>query len=137
MTQALRHDVATWPHFISHLTESSGRKIRVLDLDPAPFSSPDPIHGALREIPLDGSQLYEALSYVWGTDEPSNPVHLGSESLLVRDNCYAALRRLRDRACRRTLWIDAICINQEDIKEKSLQVALMADIYSNADRVYI
>lgn len=35
------------------------------------------------------------------------------------------------------LWIDAVCINQSDIIEKSWQVAQMADVYSRAKHTLI
>jgi hypothetical protein len=125
------------PPYVNRLVKSYGWKTRVLDLHSAAFSSPDPIYGALREISLDGSQKYEALSYVWGTDNPSIPVHLGNATLLVTRNCHSALRRLRDTKGTRTLWVDSICINQSDEEEKSHQVAIMRDIFANAHRVYI
>jgi len=121
----------------SRLVETSGRKIRILDVDPGILESP--IHGVFREVLLDGSQSYVALSYVWGADEPSIPIDCGNGTLpvLVTKNCYAALRRLRERSRKRTMWIDAICINQQDKDERSYQVAMMRDIYSNASCVYI
>ena len=121
----------------NRLVKFSGRKIRVFDLQPAPFSSVDPIRGALREIDLDGAEPYEALSYVWGTDNPSIPAHLSNATLAVTGNCHAALRRLRDTDRVRPLWIDSICINQADDDEKSHQVTMMSDIYANACRVYV
>jgi hypothetical protein len=121
----------------NHLAKSSGRKIRVFDLEPAPRSSSDRISGALREIPLDGRRRYDALSYVWGRDKQIFDVHCGEVTLSVTQNCHDALKRLRDTTRTRTLWIDTICINQSDDDEKSHQVAMMLDIYRNADRVYI
>jgi hypothetical protein len=121
----------------SRLAETSGRKIRVFDIDPGILESP--IHGDFREVPLDGSQSYVALSYVCGTDQPSIPIDCGNGTLpvLVTKNCHAALRRLRKTSRKRTLWIDALCINQQDKDERGYQVAMMKDIYSNASRVYI
>lgn len=37
----------------------------------------------------------------------------------------------------RSLWVDAVCINQRDNKEKGHQVALVAKIYSNANCVLV
>ncbi len=53
----------------------------------------------------------------------------------ITTNLYAALSRLRCTETVRTLWIDAICINQKDIAEKSFQIELMRDIYSSAEEV--
>ena len=48
-----------------------------------------------------------------------------------------ALRRLRDPAVSRILWIDAICINQSDKNEKSHQVAMMGEIYSSCQKAIV
>lgn len=55
----------------------------------------------------------------------------------ITANCDAALRRLRDLNEPRVLWIDAICINQEDQSERSLQIGIMQDIYANATQVLV
>lgn len=62
--------------------------------------------------------------------------HEGSV-LNITQNLYAALLRLRDHGCSRTLWVDAVCINQEDEKEKEKQIPLMAEIYAKAFRVVV
>jgi hypothetical protein len=64
-------------------------------------------------------------------------VYCSGAPLRVTKNCYDALKQLRYESCPRTLWVDTICINQSDNDEKSHQVAMMLDIYRNADRVYI
>jgi hypothetical protein len=55
----------------------------------------------------------------------------------VKGNLHAALSHLRDPFIERILWIDAICINQEDNEEKGRQVRLMAKIYAKASRVVV
>lgn len=113
-----------------------------------------PIHCQLFEYPLQepgqGSYLYEALSYVWGSEEGKQPIYIqelddhGDNSpagtprcLRLTSNLYAALSHLRDRLSDRVLWIDAICINQKDNKEKGQQVQAMAKIYASATRVIV
>jgi len=54
---------------------------------------------------------------------------------MVTANCEAALRRLRNANSKRILWVDAICINQDDPTERSQQVTLMRDIYRNASNI--
>jgi hypothetical protein len=121
-----------------HLTKSTGQRIRIFDLQPAPSSSPNPIHGVLREISLDAGHKYDALSYVWGEDKhnPACIIYLGPVTLPVTRNCHDALKRLRHTTRTRSLWIDAICIDQSHAEERSHQVAMMLDIYRNADRVF-
>jgi hypothetical protein len=118
------------------LNSSTGRIIRVLRLNPAPFSSEAPVSGVLEEVPI-GLSSYDALSYQWGSDEPAIRVILGDSYVLVTQNCYAALRRLRDRYRKRARWIDAICINQQDDLEKGYQVKMMLEIYRQASRVFV
>jgi hypothetical protein len=55
--------------------------------------------------------------------------------LSVSRNLDLALRYLRHTYTPRSIWIDALCINQVDRAEKSVQVALMGLIYSQADSV--
>lgn len=81
---------------------------------------------------------YEALSYVWGQSVGNHTITLdGKRGVPVTDNLYAALRRLRRPDRQRTLWVDAVCINQKNVEERSWQVQMMGRIYSTAARVVI
>jgi hypothetical protein len=55
----------------------------------------------------------------------------------VTPNCLAILQHFREATERRTLWIDAICINQDDIDERGAQVALMDVVYTRAAKVLV
>jgi len=57
--------------------------------------------------------------------------------MAVTKNVYLALRDLRYKEEDRVLWIDALCINQDDDVERGLQVQQMGSIYSMAERVLI
>lgn len=81
--------------------------------------------------------LYEALSYVWGSQSETHTITVNGCDLHVTRNLYTALIHLRDNQLERILWIDAICINQEDDDEKSEQIPLMRSIYAQADRVIV
>lgn len=92
----------------------------------------------------DFQPQYEALSYTWGTgDDPETiqVVSLGPDqvekyaTLKIYQNLASAFRHLRFVDQVRTLWVDAICINQGDIPERNTQVKRMANIYKAADRV--
>ena len=87
--------------------------------------------------PGKGTHLYEALSYTWGGSDKPRSISINKQNLAVTENLHAALLRLQDRSLERILWIDAICINQENLKEQSQQVQLMAKIYSKATRVLV
>ena len=84
--------------------------------------------------------LYYAISYCWGKDPPLQRIVLNGDEAWVPESAVKALQTVchpvygkRDLP----VWIDAICINQADDAEKSLQVAMMAEIYSKASQVLI
>lgn len=62
---------------------------------------------------------------------------VNGEPVKITKNLHEALVAVRSPSASLTLWIDAICINQEDKKERSTQVAKMASIYRQAARVFI
>jgi hypothetical protein len=102
---------------------------------------------------------FEALSYVWGVETDLHTITVRNEpsstssdsegeaevrgneaptsTIAVRPNLLVALQYLRHLENIRTLWIDAICINQEDLRERSTEVSRMGSIYHNAKRVVI
>ena len=105
----------------------SGELITVgpLELDSGPNSSLPP---------------YEALSYVWGIESASCQIQINGCQFPIKPNLEAALRALAKpptAPSERLLWIDAICINQNDNAEKNLQVQMMRSIYSRAESVLI
>ncbi|KAL7958034.1 heterokaryon incompatibility domain-containing protein [Trichoderma compactum] len=94
------------------------RSIRLIKLYGA-ASPDDDIYTDLVTASIDKSPPYEALSYTWG-------------------NAQDAIRQLRPKPGElKYIWVDAICINQEDISEKSSQVSMMVEIYKKATRVDI
>ncbi|KAL9620837.1 MAG: hypothetical protein Q9160_004618 [Pyrenula sp. 1 TL-2023] len=117
-----------------------GRWFRVLTLHPSNDKSA-PIHCTLDAHSLDKLPHYEALSYTWGLpgDNASNPVYISQCPVVVSSNLYDALQMIRrgtqDKP--RTLWVDALSINQADNAEKAVQVSLMGTIYSKARCVLV
>jgi hypothetical protein len=126
----------------SNLPLSKGsRSIRILDVY-SPSSSEDggPILCDLRVCDLNSHicPSFTALSYVWGIKAAkSDFITCNSFTVEVTQNCHSALRHLREKFGRFTIWIDAICINQGDDDEKIEQIRLMGDIYSTARTVYV
>ncbi|KAK4157040.1 heterokaryon incompatibility protein 6, OR allele [Chaetomidium leptoderma] len=118
------------------------RSIRVIKLLPA-RSSKDTLKCTIKDVQLDNAaaEPYEALSYVWGEPTRTWPLDCGGKALLVTRNCHEALINLRNRFLSRTLWIDAICINQADtdeaVAERNTQIPLMGDIYRKATCVLV
>ena len=92
----------------------------------------DPVHCELRHARLDQDPHYEALSYVWGDPADQECIQLGTAQFPVTRNLYRAILRLRTEQANRTFWIDAICINQQDVVERNKQVSLMSLIYRTA-----
>lgn len=82
---------------------------------------------------------YDAISYTWGTDEPIHKVLIEDKPLWLQKNIFSFLEHSLDVAnnFQGPLWIDSICINQKDVDEKSHQVQMMGDIFSQARRVLI
>ena len=125
---------------------TKSRSIRVLRIDPWDSLKEDggPLRGAFQLVDLFATpnQGYTALSYVWGEMKdaaPTSQILLGPDHvpLPLTDNCYNALNALRSTTQSLNIWVDAICINQESLAEKSHQLPLMGDIYSKADTTYI
>ncbi|KAE8153767.1 heterokaryon incompatibility protein-domain-containing protein [Aspergillus avenaceus] len=84
-----------------------------------------------------GRHLYEALSYVWGSNENPQMMRVDGVEVFITQNLYAALMHLRNAQLERILWVDAVCINQRDNEEKSEQIGFMQMIYGYADRVVV
>ncbi|KAL8952257.1 MAG: hypothetical protein Q9222_001821 [Ikaeria aurantiellina] len=113
---------------------SKPRHIRLLKLLPADSKSDD-ITCTLEQAGLDDNTQYEALSYTWGNPVERSKLYCNGKTLSVTKNLGTALRYLRPQSEPRSLWVDAICINQADIEERNQQVALMRDVYSSAFQV--
>ncbi|KAI1871267.1 uncharacterized protein JN550_004712 [Neoarthrinium moseri] len=113
------------------------------------------LHGWLRDAHV-GDADYEALSYTWasenGDDRRCTQLFLGEwwDLLMITKNCDDALRALRnDRERRRRfdedistetiylIWVDAVCIDQSNMQERTHQVAMMRDIFAGASHVNV
>lgn len=118
------------------------QEIRLLDLLPGAFDAP--IRGILRTKSFTENTVpeYEALSYTWGSTENPQTIQIGDApfditTIEVTRNFAQALPYLRLETEPRVLWIDAICVNQQDLKERGSQVKRMPDLYSKARRVVV
>ncbi|KAF7914568.1 uncharacterized protein EAF01_000974 [Botrytis porri] len=99
-----------------HILDVSKKRVRLVTLLPGDFSRD--IHCTLTTVSLSDEPVYEILSYVWGNPTNKRDSTLQRVSFPVTTNLESALRYLRYRDLPRVLWIDAICINQEDIPER-------------------
>ena len=119
-----------------HYTPLSASCIRIIQLLPAQDPN-DPLECRLLETSLENAPEYIAVSYVWGDEANPSMILCKGAQLSVTRNLDAALRRFRDRSQHITLWVDSICINQQDTSELNNQVVMMGDIYRTASHVYI
>src|SRR6266487_217939 len=78
---------------------------------------------------------YEAISYRWDSPNRTQTVEVDGAQLSVTSAVYSILHELSPSSGTRHIWIDSVCINQEDTAEKEKQIPLMTRIYSNAMRV--
>ena len=112
------------------------RYIRVARLLPGPKAQH--LECQLINVPLEGSPIdYESVSYTWGHSDQTHSVSCDGREIPVTRALHTLIRHLRHPEEQRDLWIDQLCINQEDIAERSSQVQKMADIYKNATKVNI
>lgn len=115
--------------------DAASSEIRLLTVQNAAFD--EPIQCLLDHAGLESNPEYEALSYVWGDENNVLPVQVNGATIQVTVNLEAALRQLRSADTPRVLWVDALCINQDDNVEKSRQVLRMTDIYRKARKVLV
>jgi hypothetical protein len=136
----------------------SRREIRLLRIAPGPEGSPIEISTFVTTLPsasveengniipnrdkfsisLGVCQPYEALSYEWGDpDSPRHSIMLDRQPFEIRRNLFLAMICLRRELVTEALWIDAICINQADHRERGHQVQMMGSIYQCAQTVRV
>lgn len=82
-----------------------------------------------------GEVEYTALSHVWGSNNATYLIAVEQAYLWIRPNLYHFLEHACEELREVDLWIDALCINQDDILEKNRQIPLMGQIFSRARKV--
>lgn len=125
------------------------QQIRVLEIEAGQFDDPI-ICGMKTLFLLDEDHMeYSTLSYCWGSLtetstlklRPSDDTQREASSeydVIVTSTLHDALRHLRpENGSPLVLWVDFVCINQNDLDERASQVAIMTYIYSSAIRVHI
>ncbi len=84
-----------------------------------------------------GKSEYHALSYAWGSPICDQLAVCNGRSLMITQSLQLALSRLRHNYAGQYLWVDAVCINQADHQDKSIQVQRMSTIYREAVAVVV
>ncbi|KAF7189580.1 Heterokaryon incompatibility protein 6, OR allele, partial [Pseudocercospora fuligena] len=128
-------------------SEENCGSFRVLGLFPAKVAE-DPLQCLLCELSRDFSARgqkvgYDVLSYVWGDVAEKRKLFCFNKQtvewqvLYITKNLDEALRALRRRNTLYCIWVDAVCINQKDTREKEQQISLMAEIYEHSDKCIV
>lgn len=105
--------------------------VRIFTLFPG--EQDDPLHGSIWMTSLGTNVCYATVSYVWGQQSiPSSGIHTPVGTLKITESLDVTLRKLRKRHRTLDLWVDAICINQNDNHEKAEQVKILGLIFQNS-----
>ncbi|KAM0425499.1 hypothetical protein ACHAPT_009288 [Fusarium lateritium] len=110
-------------------------EFRVLVVEPG--TDDEPVRCRLVNVAESWRTRYDALSYTWGDENLRSVIIVDGLRTSVTKNLHSALTHLRDSHRERTLWVDALCINQDDPEERDEQVTKMGSIYSRARKVVV
>ncbi|KAF5965366.1 heterokaryon incompatibility het-6 [Fusarium coicis] len=135
VAQSVEFEKQAWDKEIEAMIKSR-HSFRLLQLLPA-SNRTDPLVGRLIDSDITFQPDYEALSYVWGDITPVRYIALGDQDVSITPNLHSALIHLRSPDTVRTLWVDALCINQSVHGERNQQVRIMGDIYKSARQVVV
>ncbi|KAL0933286.1 heterokaryon incompatibility protein [Colletotrichum truncatum] len=115
----------------------SSSYIRLLKFKEAGDSSPSIVSTScfLQIFALSKAPPYIAISYTWGPSTPLKNIEVDGYQVPVRANCEAVLQQCYQYDSTAFYWIDAICIDQENLEEKGPQVSMMGRLYGGADHV--
>lgn len=124
-------DAKQFPGALEYPPLHDSRAIRILHLRPGQIK--DSIVCTLQVCSLHEHPPYHTLSYTWGDLNDVVLINCDNAILRVTKNLDIALRHIRQPRSPICLWIDAICINQDDIDERNCQVRIMKEVYAAAD----
>lgn len=111
-------------------TDKQKRQIRLFELFRG--QKDEQLRGSLNTVDLHTSPGFDAVSYVWGDPTPCSTAIVDGKLLKIPESAHKLLLGLRSQCGSMTLWIDAICINQQDVQERGHQVRFMHAIYTTA-----
>ncbi|KAI8724185.1 HET domain-containing protein [Fusarium sp. LHS14.1] len=126
-----------------HRIQSAAGDIRILIVQPGQPEDPLECHLEVARLSLDqgskpeNSPSYEAISYCWGDPTPCKPCDLDGIAIKIPASASEVIHRFRLSDAPRRIWIDALCINQQDIVERGEQVSLMGAVYSQCTRCLV
>ncbi|KAH8669680.1 heterokaryon incompatibility protein-domain-containing protein [Tricladium varicosporioides] len=121
-----------------HVYSSAFIAVSLTSSSPAAASKPSRASYEIVHVALQHAPLFEAVSYVWGNAKRSKSLALPKEQQLpITESVSEALRFLVQAQKTGYLWIDQICIDQQNIAERGYQVEMMGNIYTRANRVIV
>ncbi|KAI1130243.1 heterokaryon incompatibility protein-domain-containing protein [Nemania abortiva] len=110
---------------------------RIIVLEPSGDASA-PLVCKIEELIIESDEGFQALSYTWGEPNFTERLIVDNTTFLrITPNLRDALRRFRKPFSPRRLWVDAVCINQQDEEEKRRQIPFMDVIYRGASAVLV
>ena len=114
--------------------KAARKQIRLLTIHPESLEGK--ISCSLEVESLKDRPHYQAISYTWGPAPAQTPfIYLNDIAHPVRPNLLMVLRTLRARHQVHPIWVDALCINQENTEEREQQVGIMGEIYRDSWKV--
>lgn len=122
---------------------SPREEIRLLELFPVRPGEPQNVYCKIRHVRLDSNYPYAAVSYTWGPSTEPTFINIGGRPFEVPHSAYEALKGLRSPGGgdpgqgNKTVWIDAVCIDQQNMSEKEQQILAMKEVYERAHHVYV
>jgi len=102
-----------------------------------PGQGAEPLMGEISIARSDYTPEYTALSYVWGDLTLSESLTCSGRTLHITRSLKAALHGIRRSTSPLTIWADQLCINQQDIIERNMQVQSMDKVYSKSQGVIV
>lgn len=114
--------------------DTSRRQIRLMMVTSGPHD--EEIRCSIHTFDLDTMPRYIALSYVWGEDQGLRTIFVNSYEYQIRPGLFEFLQLFKTWDDCRPIWIDQICINQNNVEEKNHQVGIMEHIYRGAQETF-
>ncbi|KAK5170630.1 uncharacterized protein LTR77_005219 [Saxophila tyrrhenica] len=113
--------------------DSGKKEFRILILQAG--QHPDIVRANLRidSVAAEQTPQYETIPYCWGSSDRREQIEVDGHMIQAPASSVDALRRVRLPDRERAVWIDSLCINQQDPEERTQQVAMMGDVYSKGD----
>lgn len=108
--------------------------IRILRIQPG--ADDDEVSCTLQNTTIDAEPYY-ALSYMWGPEGDECRVYINGRCRFIRRNLWLFLRKARRTYPNQKFWIDAVCIDQQNIPERNQQVRVMGKLYRHAEKVIV